>query len=41
MINERKLSGGKDKRRGLLSNLVGAGEEVEEQKLSEDETFGI
>ena len=44
MINERKLSGGKDGRRDLLSNLVSANEgslEDEEQRLSEDETFGM
>ena len=44
MINERKLSSGKDERRDLLSNLVSANEESledEGQRLSEDETFGM
>ena len=44
MINERKLSGDKDGRRDLLSNLVNANEaflENGEQGLSEDEIFGM
>jgi len=43
MINERKLSGDKDGRRDLLSNLVNANEEFlenGEQGLSEDEILG-
>ena len=44
MINERQLSGDKDGRRDLLSNLVNANEEFledGEQGLSEDEIFGM
>ena len=44
MINERKLSGDKNKKRDLLSNLVSASEEFSEdgeQRLSDDELFGM
>lgn len=44
MIHERKLSGDKDGRRDLLSNLVSANDEFledGEQGLSEDEIFGM
>jgi hypothetical protein len=43
MINERKLSDGKDERMDLLSNLVNANDEVledGEQKLGEVELIG-
>ena len=43
MINERRLSGEKDERRDLLSNLVSANEELlddGEQRLEEAELIG-